>query len=100
MAVAKADPAVGKADLAGVVRRAGRVVVGKARGMGVVGRVGMGIRLGVVVVMRLPNNYSQSRRRISSCRELRHKDVRVVFRAEPSKATICLRLRIHHSQRH
>lgn len=56
MVVAKAGPAAAKADLAGVVRRAVRAVVEKARGLGVVGRVGPGIRLGGGVVMRLPNS--------------------------------------------
>lgn len=59
MAAVKADPAAGKADLVGAVRRVVRVVQEKVRGMGVVGRVGRGIHPGVDAVTRLPSSRSR-----------------------------------------
>lgn len=55
--VEKVDPAAGKADLAGVVRRADLAAVEKARGMAAAGRVGHREKpLAVVVVTGLPSS--------------------------------------------
>lgn len=69
MAVAKAVPVAAKTDLVGVVRRAARVVVEKARGLGVVGLVVRVDHLVAVAVTGLPS--SQSRRYLTSCLPLR-----------------------------
>jgi len=56
--VEKVGPAAAKADLVEVVRRVGRVVVEKVRGMGVVGRVARLDHLVAVAVTGLPSSQS------------------------------------------